>query len=270
MARLNVFECPGTNVAATVSGQMQYIPPEEIAKGDFCKGLDPSVFNYMFIQGYANQLKPLGPSVAKGVELVTKAINDSTGKFALIGTSQGALIQSQVYKKLKSNEIPRLSDCVGVFLMGNPAREAGKAFPGATSVADGHGIANSSYRLTGTISDNLVWEFARPGDPVCTNGDDLGGQIREFAFNSLLTTFDGTLNSISDVQQVAQDIVGAFSFYTTVGPGMVFFHQGYETWFPNQNDTRNPMRIIIDHLNTIAAPQYRPDGWSTVLTGPSS
>lgn len=267
---INVYECPGTNVAATISGQMQFITPEEIAKGDFYQGLDVDAFNYVFIQGYANSLKPLLPSVTKGVELVAANINANAGKFALIGTSQGALIQSLVYKKLKSGEIPRLSDCIGVFLFGNPAREAGKGFPGQSPVPGGHGIATASFRLTNTINDPLVWEFANPGDPVCTNGDDPVGQIREAAFSSMLTSFDGTLDSISDVLQIAQDLAGWFSFGVTSAPGMALFHNAYNSYKPIVGDNRTATQIVVDRLNTFAGPVYRADGWSTVLQGPTS
>lgn len=271
MPKINVYECPGTNVNATVSGQMQYITPAEIALGDFYKGLDPNVFNYNFIQGYANSLKPLQPSVDSGVAIVTQKITENSGKFALIGTSQGALIQSLVYKKLKNGQIPgRLADCVGVFLYGNPAREAGKAFPGASTIPSGHGIATTAFRLTGTVSDSLVWEFANPGDPVCTNGDDLVSQIREGAFTSLLTGFDGTLDSISDVLQIATDLAGWFSFGATAAIGMVRFHNDYNSYKPIAGDNRTATQIAVDYLNTIAGPYYRDDGWSTTLRAPTA
>jgi len=267
---ITVFECPGTNVDATISGKMQYISPEEIAKGDFYNGLDKTAFDYVFIQGYANNLKPLLPSVNSGVAIVTQKIESTEGKFALIGTSQGALIQSLVYKKLKNNEIAgRLSDCVGVFLFGNPARESGKAFPGGP-VAPGHGIASAEYRLTGTLSDPLVWEFANPGDPVCTNGDDLASQIREDGFESMLTSFDGNLNSISDVLQIAQDLAGWLSFGVLAAPGMALFHNEYNSYTPIPGDSRSATQIVVDHLNTIVGPYYRDDGWSTTLRVPGA
>lgn len=270
MGRINVYECPGTDVNASVTGKMQTYTPEQVAASDFCKGLDAAAFNYVFIQGYINNLKPLLASVNKGVSLVVDNINKSSGKFALVGTSQGALIQSLVYKKLKSGEVNRLSDCVGVFLFGNPAREAGKTFPGANFTPQGHGIASSAYRLTDTLSDNLIWEFANPGDPVCTNADGPVGVARELAFNSLLTAFDGTFDSISDILQIAQDLVGLFTVGLLAGPGMALFHCGYDALKPIAGDNRTATQIAIDYLNKVAGPQYRSDGWSTTLVGPSS
>lgn len=274
MSRITVFECPGTSVAASMAGHTIYVPPEEIAKNSFYKGLDPDVFQYVFVQGYSNVIKPMGPSVAQGVQILTDYINNPSvtpGKFALIGTSQGALITSQIVKKLVAGTIPRAADCLGAFHFGNPAREAGMAFPGAASVPGGRGIANSSYRLSSTPS--WVWEFANPGDPVCTNDwTSFVGGMRETTFTNMLTSFDGTLDSLSDVGQLAQDLVDMMSFGLTSALDMALYHNGYDspTYKPGAGDPRTAVQIVIDYLNKIAGPSYRPDGWSTTLRPPTS
>lgn len=273
MSKITVYECGGTSVEASITGKMQYVTPEQIAQGVFYQGLDRVAFDYVFVQGYANQIKPLMPSVTSGVNILSNYLNTGSGKFALIGTSQGAMIASLTYRKLKAGELNRsLSDCVGVFLYGNPVREAGKAFPGATSIPAGHGIAPANMRNTGTVSDTRVWEFAIPGDPVCTNGDDFVSGLRTQAFNSLLTSWDGTLDSLGDVGDIAADLVGWFSFGVTTAPGMAFFHMGYDKddFQPISGDPRNATQIAIDHLNKIAAPAARADGWSTTLRVPTS
>lgn len=269
MAKIRVYECVGTDVAASITGKMQtYTYEQLLASNKLATGLDTASFEHVFIQGYMNNIKPLQPSVDKGVQLVTNQINSNAGQFALVGTSQGAIIQSTIFKKMMTGEINRLSDCVGVFLLGNPLRQAGRAFPGATSIPPGHGIAPASLRLTNTTS--LVWEFANPGDPVCTNGDDPVSQIREATFNNLLTAWDGQLDSLNDVVAIAQDVVGFFSFALTSGVGMALYHNVYgdETYRPIAGDNRSAFQIIIDHLNTKIAPSYRSDGWSTTLKLP--
>lgn len=271
MAKIKVYECVGTDVAASITGQMQtYTYEQLLASNQLATGLDPDSFEHVFIQGYMNQIKPLQPSVDKGVQIVTQNINANSGQFALVGTSQGAMIMSLIFKKLMSGEINRLSDCVGVFLLGNPLRQAGRAFPGATSIPPGHGIAPASMRLTNTTS--LVWEFANPGDPVCTNGDDLVSQAREGAFMNLLTSWDGKLDSLDDVVAIANDIVNFFSFTVTTGVGMALYHNvyGQANYYPIAGDSRNAFQIIIDQLNTKIAPVYRSDGWSTTLKLPTS
>lgn len=273
MTRLTVFECPGTNVEASLTGTMQFISPDEISENLLYKGLDTTVFNYIFIQGYSNQIKPILPSVEKGVEIVGEYIKAGSGPFALVGTSQGAMIMSMVYKKLVSGELPRLADCVGVFLIANPAREQGKSIPGG-SVSPGHGIVPEEYRLTGTINDLLVWEFAHPDDPVCSNfsgraGDPALSEAREAAFTSLLTTFDGSLDEWNDFGQIFQDVLGLFTLAAFAGPRMLLYHSDYDNFFPIPGDGRNTFQVLIDHLNTIVGPVYRDDGWSTVIRMPT-
>lgn len=269
--KITVFEVPGTSVENSMTGVTHYIPPEEIYKNKLYQGLDPDIFDYVFIQGHANVIKPMGPSVAKGVEILTNYINTTSGKFAVVGTSQGALIATQVAKKIASGEIDRSADNVGFFMFGNPGRKAGTAFPGAASVAPGQGIANSTYRFSTTPS--WVWEFANPGDPVCTNDPSLWiGQVREATFNNLLTSWDGQLDSLSDLADIANDIVGMMSFGVTAGIEMSLFHCGYDSldYKPALNDTRSAFQLVIDYLNTIAGPRYRSDGWSTTLLYPTS
>lgn len=265
---ITVFELPGTNVDASISGQYQYIPPETWQQNPFCQGLDPGAFTYVFVQGHINNIKPMGPSITQGMTILEDLINNTPGQFAIIGTSQGALIASQVLKKLYSGQINRLADCVGCFFLGNPARQAGRAFPGATSVSPGRGIASDSYRLSNTT--DLVWEFANPGDPVCCNSTDLLGQARTASFDNLLTVWDGDLDSLSDVVDIAEDIVGFFSFAVLSGPLMLIYHNNYDTWQPIAGDSRTVPQIVIDYLNKLVGPVYRSDGWATTLKVPTA
>lgn len=272
MSRITVFEVPGTSVDNSITGITNYITPQQIADGPLYQGLDPAVFDYVFVQGHTNVIKPMGPSITKGVEILSGYLTDGVtapGKFVVVGTSQGALIASQVAKKLISGEINRMSDNLGFFMIGNPAREQGRAFPGASSIPGGHGVATASYRLTNTPS--WIWEFANPGDPVCTNDTtQLIGQIREASFTNMLNSWDGTPDSISDVFDIAQDMIEMLSFGLSSGLDMALYHLHYEAVYPITGDTRNVYQIIIDQLNKVAGPSYRADGWSTTLRPPTS
>lgn len=265
---ITVFELPGTNVQASITGQFQFIPPEVWSKNPFAQGLDPQVFNYVFLQGHINNIKPMLPSIQQGMALLEDAINTTAGKFAIIGTSQGALIASQVVKKLYSGQINRLADCVGCFFYGSPARQAGRAFPGATSIAPGRGVASAQWRLTNTT--DLVWEFAKPGDPVCCTLDDLLGAINTQNFENLLTGWDGNFDSINDVFDIAEDFINLFSFAIFTGPGMLIYHNNYDTFTPISGDSRTAHQIVIDYLNTLVAPVSRFDGWATNLVPPTA
>lgn len=268
MPKIKVYECIGTDVAASITGQMQSYTYAQLLEGNkLATGLDTDSFEHVFIQGYMNNVKPMQPSVDKGVDIVTNYINSNAGQFALVGTSQGAMIQSIVFQRLMSGQINRLSDCVGIFLLGNPMRQAGRSFPGGPFVS-GHGIAPAAKRLSNTTS--LVWEFANPGDPVCTNGDDFISLSREAAFNNLLTSWDGKLDSLDDIVDIAEDIVNFFSLGITTAAPMLLYHNVYgnETYRPISGDNRSAFQIIIDQLNTKIAPVYRSDGWSTTLKLP--
>lgn len=264
---ITVFEIPGTNVQASITGQYQYIPPETWQQNPFYQGLDPSAFDYVFVQGHINNIKPLLPSVTQGVTILTDLINSTPGKFAIIGTSQGALVSSLVFKKLMSGEINRLADCVGIFHFGNPARQSGRAFPGATSVAPGAGVASTTYRLSNTT--DLVWEFANPGDPVCCNTGPTAA-ARTATFDNLMTSWDGNFDSLSDIFAIANDIVGMFSFAVLSGPEMLIYHNNYDSLKFIAGDDRTGQQIVVDYLNTLVAPVYRSDGWATTLTLPTA
>ena len=156
MSQIEIYECPGTNPLAPL-----YYPPMDYDSIPFNTGTDSDLFNYTLIQGYLNTIYPLDLSVGQGVTQLTAAINSKPGRFVLIGTSQGAQIVSTVFKNMTTagNALAsRLSDCVAIMLMGNPLRQAGTAFPGATTIPSGHGIAPAALRLTNaSIYSSLIW-----------------------------------------------------------------------------------------------------------------
>jgi|GEM_PF-3045486 len=228
--KINVYECVGTN------SNLELTP--------FKLGLNAQFFAHTKITGYPNNIF-MGQSSAQGIQRVVEAINAKPGRFILVGLSQGALIMGEVYKKLRSGEVNRLSDCLGIVLMGNPIRQEGRAFPGCTPVPSGHGIAAYGRRLTNTT--DLVWEFAAEGDPVCANGDGVNDQALTAIFELLM----GQTSSLIPLGTAFDAIVQLFT-------GMSSAHNVYhlDTWKPVQGDSRSGVQIALDHLNKTVGPAH--------------
>jgi hypothetical protein len=158
----------------------------------------------------------------------------------------------------------RFSDCLAIFLFANPLRQAGTAFPGATSISAGHGIAPAALRLTNALSyPSLIWEFAYPGDPVCTTvGDDTVGVTK--IYNALMNNWNGLISSLGQGLGPLEEIQALIDLIA----GMATFHSlvAQASYKPISGDNRPAYQICLDHLNNIAGPRYRTDGWSTTLT----
>lgn len=264
--KVNVYETPGTNPTAPI-----FYPPVDVQKLPFNVGLDKSTFTYNLMQDHLNAIYPLNSSVHQGTAYLAKKILNTPGKFVLVGTSQGAMISSKIFQAMTTGPMQgRLADCLGVFNYGNPLRQSGTAFPGATSVATGHGIAPANQRLTNTSS--IVWEFANQGDPVCCNGDDANSQIKEDVFEALQSRWRGLIASLGSGLLFIEEVIALFSPKPGEGllAGMAVYHNEYGKWKPISGDNRTDMQIAIDYLNSIAGPRFRADGWSTVLSPPAA
>jgi hypothetical protein len=273
MAKITVIECYGTfDKTGTTS----------MVRGS----IDPDYFNYVPVTNYPNVLDNFGNSVAQGVAAVKAVIAATPGKIVLTGVSQGAQIMATVYRDLK--DTPRGADFVGIYLVGNPLRQAGRAFPGANPIPPGHGVAPAQYRLTNT--PDLIWEFANPGDPVCTIGDDAFGLGLQAAFgevlqgvkpasNDLFSTLTSTLGFITQIalQTKGKGVIPGVNFnfpgvtipflgtvyvipgvYNAITQPQSFLnkHQYYEAFKPIAGDPRSGRQIICDHLNLVIAPQH--------------
>lgn len=270
ITKVQVFECLGTSDDSNTSFCARYLRKD--------------IFDHTIIKGYPNALLPpplgaanLQVSVNTGVTRALEQINGSTDPFILVGTSQGAQIMATVWANHVRGNPTLNARCKGVYLMGNPIREQGRGFPeqlAAGRIPAGHGIASGPLRLTGTT--DLVWEFANPGDPVCTNltsftGGNVSGNAIETAYTGLLG-----LVSVVSVLQLGLSIVGVIDMLL----GMNEFHNLYgynETGGPvDLTNTYRPLgasgrpgwKIIVDHLNNVTGPAvtYRgmwlPDGRS--------
>lgn len=267
--KVQVFECLGTIDDNTTSFSARH--------------LDPAIFDHTIVKGYPNSLLPAGlipllpsrpgdtnlsVSVNSGVQQVMKLINSygDDSPFVLIGASQGAQIMGTVWSTYIRNDPKLKARCKGVYLMGNPIREAGKAFPAigtANPMPPGNGIATPDLRLSGTDS-SIVHEFAKVGDPVCCNTST----AVEAAYGTMWS-----MTTAIDVLLLGVNFFGVWDMLM----GMNADHNCY-SYNPDGSpvDMTNPFRpmggtkpcwkIIIDHLNQTVGPatMYRgtfmPDG----------
>lgn len=250
MPKVTVFECFGTGDYKQITTQV---------KGT----IDPDFFTYVPVIDYPNSFDNYGNSVAQGVASVLAKVAATPGKIVLTGVSQGAQIMANVYQSLRTG--PRANDIVGVYLVGNPIRQAGRAFPGANPIPAGHGVAPAQYRMTNT--PDLVWEFANPGDPVCTTGDDAAGLALTASFGQLmLNTKPSSSDFVKNVQAImefARLVVtntgigqGGIINAVTGAVGFGTKHQYFEAFKPIAGDPRSGRQIICDHLNTVIAPLH--------------
>jgi predicted esterase len=250
MPKVTVFECFGTVDYKQITTQV---------KGT----IDSDLFTYVPVTDYPNSFDNYGNSVAQGVASVLAKVTATPGKVVLVGVSQGAQIMANVYQSLRTG--PRAADIVGVYLVGNPIRQAGRAFPGANPIPAGHGVAPAQYRLTNT--PDLVWEFANPGDPVCTTGDDAAGLALSASFGQMMqNTQPSSPDFVKNVQAimnfakliVTNTGIGQGGIINAVA-GVVGFgtkHQYFEAFKPIAGDPRSGRQIICDHLNTVIGPLH--------------
>lgn len=255
MAKVTVIECYGTGDTTGATSMVR-------------GSLDPDLFTYVGVTNYPNSITNYAASVAQGVTAVKAVIAATPGKIVLTGVSQGAQIMTTVYKDLKDG--PRGSDFVGIYLVGNPLRQAGRAFPGANPIPAGHGVAPASYRATNT--PDLVWEFANPGDPVCTTLDDAAGTALQAAFNQLMlgnnpssgNVLTNVLAAMTNLVTLVTNlgilkILGVPDFIlNAIGAKGKFLtnHVYFDAYKPIAGDPRSGRQIIVDHLNTVIAPAH--------------
>lgn len=164
------------------------------------KGLDPDIFNW-FPVAYNTAAFPLNIGVQAAVDKTVKMIQGSSAKVFLIGHGKGAVVASKVYEEFRSGRLAnRRADLLGVFNFGSPMREAGHTFPGGIDPG-GHGIAPE--RLVDT--EDLVWEFVSPDDPMACVGDDLSGQVASLYYSK----FDTLVSSPATLYQQMLEIISS-------------------------------------------------------------
>lgn len=225
------------------------------------KGTDVEKYVDVFDIQYPASQQQFQFSVNTGKRMVIDAINASQGPFFLVGMSQGAEVMSEVYKEIKSGSlVGRAADFLGGFVAGNPERQAGHTIPGGTDPG-GHGIADAPHRLTG--SETKWWEFAAPGDIICTNGDDAVGALASSMFDFVTGDYEG---SFADMQQAVNDVFSTTYDQATIdtqfneilaGLFWIIPHVSYRAYKPIVGDRRGCIDIACDQIVSLAK-DYKP------------
>jgi PE-PPE domain len=206
---------------------------------------------------YPGETFPMASSVAAGLNYLEAAVAQFSpnpgDQFALVGYSQGAMVTSLFYNSWR--ESSRAADLIGGVTFGNPSREAGHTGTDLPPAA-GHGLWET--RLVDT--ESKWWDFALPGDPAATTGDDPTGLFTTALFEALQGDYDGSLESIArivldnptelllDPGEIVQSLVNIF--FGVFAPGAP--HLAYPTAQLIPGDSRNCQQIAVDYLNSLA------------------
>lgn len=265
-----VYEAGGTSALFDVNNTaIISAPAMPGASGGsfFSTAFDSTKFTYMLVP-YPAATFPMNTSTTQGAQRLTQMINATPGPFVLIGTSQGAMVCSEVYQSLQSGALSsRLSDFKLGCMFGNPMRKAGTAFPGyqtgqaATSnpnvfqaLLDAIGIKLGQAKGTSadpggegllhpsllTTVDSSVWyEFANPGDLACCN--DWSTQFGKQASSCLEVA-----NSMVPDTVPTANALASLLYDVAAGP-----HSQYGVWQP-LGDGRPAVQVAADFISALA------------------
>jgi hypothetical protein len=209
---------------------------------------------------------PFNPSYQAGVTTLVQMINQTNGHFAMVGTSQGAMVISKVYDKIRYGELAsRNHHFLQGITYGNPCRQAGSIAPGCVDPG-GHGINVDTFLLSNV--DSRWWDFANPGDPAACNGagpwtvngftydyrgDDGIWLARLFA--EMCTNFNGDLAAL--IRQLMNPPLNifelVFSLYETLTGVTIGPHQTYGQTMPIAGSQKTCAQLAADRLTAIAA-----------------
>jgi hypothetical protein len=121
-------------------------------------------------------------------------------KFAMAGTSQGAIVVSRIYEEIRGGSLAdRDEDLLAAVVFGNPRRYPGWSIPGGSSP----GGANSRGAYGSDIMaqpDSRWWDFVNTGDivadcPFNTNA----GRAQERVFDFLQQDYSGLIDFIEEI-----------------------------------------------------------------------
>ena len=235
------------------------------------RSLDPKLFNWFPI-AYNSEAFPLNVGVEAAVDKAVAMILGSNSKVFLVGHGKGAVVTSKLYNEFRSGRLAsRRANLLGVYNFGSPMREEGHSIPGGTNPG-GHGIA--SERLTNT--EDLVWEFASPDDPMASVEDDITGQAASLLYTAFDTLVTGPTTLQEQLQQFVatstQNILSSFRQSLTLGQPLdllkllrtlwkEFFsdggsHDNYQNFYPVAGGKMNAIEAAIISIQntTIESP----------------
>jgi hypothetical protein len=220
---------------------------------------------------YPGAMFPMEDSVNVGVEHLIEMINQTPGKFILMGVSQGALVISNVYDQIRNGVLQhRNDDLVMGWAADNLRREKNRSFPGAPGWHnEGYGIMTPlqntedrwwEWSLTaGTYPayddpEGITWAKSDPmGSLVEGFNEDIVRQLwpKAMKMKNMMDAFTGFFLNLSQVQIV----LGAMT------PGVTPHGTAYYTVQPflgdeapdGGADDRTYWQYTWDVINSIAA-----------------
>ena len=168
-AKLTVFDVGGTSAASVFTAGQAGPTAQTPPAWNLRNMVNPNLITINEVPYPA--CVPFGPSVRAGVANLVGMINQMpTGPFAMVGTSQGAMVIASVYERILDPNDPLYSrnrDFKQGIAYGNPCRKRGSIAPNCTDPG-GRGINWKSWLMT-TLDDRW-WDFVNPGDPAACNG----------------------------------------------------------------------------------------------------
>lgn len=235
-------------VAGTAALELQDPPPPAVYIWSQAT-LDPTLEKFDYHQVvYPAALAAMGISVAQGVARLSNYIASTSNDFILIGTSQGAAVVHDVYKKLlPGGELEEHHHrLLGVVTFGSLRRTEGHTFPGALDPS-GRGV--DAGRLVEDPPD-YWWDFCRPGDPVCAMPDTYEGAY-----------YTGTLDGWQ-APRVWSPRHEGWGDPPSPDAGIAILlafannHSYFGTWQPllHQGDTRSEIQIAKDYIYSLIEP----------------
>ena len=170
-AKLTVFDVSGTSVKSVLSFGLDHPTAQTPPSWNLANlaNLNPTLITIKEVPYPA--CLPFNASYQAGAAKLATMINNMTGPFAMVGTSQGAMVIASVYERLLDpNDTlhSRNADFLQGITYGNPCRKQGSIAPGCMDPG-GWGINVDSWLQT-TVESSRWWDFANPGDPAACNG----------------------------------------------------------------------------------------------------
>jgi hypothetical protein len=238
--------------------------------------LDTEVVNAYNCQtvDYPASLFDAGYSYETGVANTIDAINATSGPFVLAGASQGAAIISAVYNEIRYGSLTnRRDDLLAGVTFGNPCREGGHTFPGCLDPG-GHGIRAPQWRLSHT--EVSWWDFAAPGDIICTNGNDFIGELATAIFEyvwsqgldgmTLPDEYAAAMSALTAAvnEAIAEAKSAPFTLISQTFNGVIealtwgIPHDSYPTYKPLPLNSATTIELASNYLVQIASPTQPP------------
>ena len=208
---------------------------------------------------------PFNASCNAGAATLVKMINQTPGKFAMVGTSQGAMVIASVYDTILNGALSsRNGDFMQGITYGNPCRQKGSIARGCVDPG-GNGINVAGLQKT---VDSRWWDFVNPGDPAACNGGgpwkvngvtydyrNAIGTWTALLFAEMCRNFSGDLAAlIGQLQNPPLNIFAlAASLFDTLTGVTVGPHTTYDKTTPISGNLLTCTQLAAQQLMSIAA-----------------